>query len=106
MRRRDFIAGLGSAAALPVVPRAQQAERVGRVGVLMNISADDPDAQKNVQVFLQGLQRLGWTEGRNILIEIRWGGGNSAEIHRHAVELVALAPDVIVSTGPAGMAPL
>src|SRR5215470_6023088 len=106
MRRREFIAGLGGAVAWRLVARAQQGERVRRVGVLMNISDDDPDAQRNVQVFLQGLQHLGWTEGRNILIDIRWGGGNAAEIHRHAVELVALAPDVIVSTGPAGMAPL
>ena len=106
MRRREFIAGLGSAAAWPVVGRAQPAERMRRVGVLMNISADDPDARKNVQVFLQGLQRLGWTEGRNLQTDIRWAGANAAEVDKHAVELVALAPDVIVSTGPAGMAPL
>jgi len=106
MRRREFIAGLGGAAAWPLAARAQQADRVRRIGVLMNISGDDPEAQEHVQFFLQGLQRLGWTEGRNILIDIRWGGGNASEIHRHAVELVALAPDVIVSTGTAGMAPL
>jgi putative ABC transport system substrate-binding protein len=106
VRRREFIAGLGSAAAWPVVARAQQGERVRRVGVLMNLAASDPDAQHHIAAFLEKLQQLGWTEDRNVRIDIRWAGGDAAEISKHAADLVALAPDVIVSTGTAGMGPL
>ena len=106
MRRREFIGLLGSAAAAwPVVVRAQQPERVRRIGVLMNTTAD-PDQQANVATFRQALQQLGWTDGRNVRIDVRWAGGQASEIRRHANELVALAPDVILATGNAGMPPL
>jgi putative ABC transport system substrate-binding protein len=107
LRRREFIALLGGAAAAwPFAVQSQQPQRVRRIGVLMNIAADDPDAQDSIAVFVQTLQQSGWTEGRNVRIDIRWAGGDAAEIRRHAFELVALAPDVIVSTGTAGMGPL
>ena len=106
MRRREFIGLIGGAAALwPVVARAQQSERVRRIGVLMNTTAD-ADQQAGITSFRQTLERLGWTDGRNVQIEVRWAGGEASEIRRHANELVALAPDVIVATGNAGMSPL
>ena len=106
MRRREFIGLLGSAAAAwPVVARAQQPEHVRRIGVLM-MTTVDTDQQANVATFKQALQQLGWTDGRNVRIEVRWAGGEPREIRRHANELVALAPDVIVATGNAGMSPL
>ncbi|MGB8393205.1 MAG: ABC transporter substrate-binding protein, partial [Pseudolabrys sp.] len=106
MRRREFISLLGSAAAAwPVVVRAQQPERVRRIGVLMNTTAD-PDQLANVATFRQALQQLGWTDGRNVRIDVRSAGGQASEIRRHANELVALAPDVILATGNAGMPPL
>jgi hypothetical protein len=106
IRRRTFLAGLGSAAAWPMVTRAQQqGERVRRIGVLMNLRADGSD-EGNWAVFLQTLQQLGWIEGRNVQIETRSSAVDAAEIRRHAAELVAAAPDVIVSTGNAGVGPL
>jgi putative ABC transport system substrate-binding protein len=107
IRRRDFISLLGGAAAAwPVAARGQQGERVRRVGVIMNVNADDPDQQANVATFVQVMRQLGWDDGRNVQIEVRWAGGNPAEIRRHAEQLVALAPDVIVATGNAAMGPL
>jgi ABC-type uncharacterized transport system substrate-binding protein len=103
MRRREFISLIGGAAAWPVAVRAQQPERVRRIGVLMNTTAD-ADQQANVATFRQALQQLGWTDGRNVRIEIRWAGGQASEIRRHANELVALAP--ILATGNASMPPL
>ena len=97
MKRRAFIAGLGGAAAWPVVARAQQPERVRRIGVLMNSAADDPDGQARLTGFLQGLQEFGWTAGRNIRIEYRWAPGE-ADRRRYAAELVELAPDVIMAS--------
>ena len=106
MRRREFIGLLGGAAAAwPVVVQAQQPERVRRIGVLMNTTAD-ADQQANIATFRQALQQLGWIHGRNVRIDVRWAGGEASEIRRHANELVALAPDVIVATGNAGMPPL
>jgi ABC-type uncharacterized transport system substrate-binding protein len=105
MRRREFIALLGSAAAWPLAARAQQADRVRRIGVLTGITGDDPEAKPRIAAFLQELQRLGWTEGRNVQIEIREGTGNVEVARKNAAELVALVPDVILSTG-AGLAPL
>ena len=100
MRRRTFIALVGGAAvAWPLAARAQQGERMRRIGVLIGATADDPDAQVRYAAFLQGLQQLGWTDGRNVQIDIRWAGGSAGDIHRHAAELVALAPDVILSGG-------
>jgi putative ABC transport system substrate-binding protein len=84
---------------------AQQPKRVRRIGVLMNTTAD-PDQLANVATFRQALQQLGWTDGRNVRIDVRWAGGQASEIRRHANELVALAPDVILATGNAGMPPL
>ena len=111
MRRREFITGLGGAALtpsilLPLAARAQQGERVRRVGVLMNLAADDPQGQARVGAILQALQQMGWTDGRNIRIDTRWAAGNANEIRRHAAELAALAPDVIVAHGSATAGPL
>ena len=100
MRRREFITLLGGvAAAWPVVTRAQQGERMRRVGVLLPAAADDAEYQARVGAFLQGLQQSGWTIGRNVRINTRWATANAAEIRRHAAELAALAPDVIVAHG-------
>ena len=99
MRRREFIAGLSGAAAMPLAARAQ--ERVRRIGVLMNLAADDPQSMVRITAFLQGLQELGWTDGRNARIETRWAVGDPDRLRRHATELVSLAPDIILaSTGP------
>ncbi len=105
MRRREFIAGLGSAAAWPMVARAQS-ERARRIGVLQSIAADDPEGPARMAGFLQGLQKLGWSEGRNVRIDIRWATANATEIRRDAAELVALAPDVILATSSPTVAEL
>ena len=100
MRRREFITLLGGAAAVwPLVARAQQAERVRRIGLLLATTADDADFQAWVGAFLQALALLGWTIGRNVRIDTRWATANAGEIRRHAAELVALAPDVILAHG-------
>jgi putative tryptophan/tyrosine transport system substrate-binding protein len=107
MKRRDFITLLGGAAAAwPLVARAQQPERVRGVGVLMNFEAGDPAAQTRLTRFLQKLQELGWSDGRNIRIDIRWSASDSLRIRQAAAELVALAPDVILSTGSPTTGPL
>jgi len=99
MRRRDFIVGLGSAAAWPVVARAQQADRVRRIGVVMLYGPDDPAGLARLEAFRRGLQQTGWTEGRNVRIDIRWAGGETGNYRPLAAELVALGPDVIVAAG-------
>jgi putative ABC transport system substrate-binding protein len=91
-----MIALLGGAAMLPIAARAQQ-ERVRRIGVLQGLAADDPVAQANNAAFLQGLQQLGWIDGRNVRIDFRWGAGSAADTRKYAAELVALAPDVILT---------
>jgi putative tryptophan/tyrosine transport system substrate-binding protein len=97
IRRRKFLAALGGAAiAGPLAARAQQPERMRRIGVLMGV-ADDREGQARVTALKLGLQELGWTDGRNIQIETRFGGADAGRIRAHAAELVALAPDVIVS---------
>jgi putative ABC transport system substrate-binding protein len=101
VKRRTFIAGLGSAAAWPVVARAQQAGRVRRIGVFMNAPSDDPIAQADRAILLERLQELGWTMGRNVQIEWRWYMANADLARRDAEELVALAPDVIVTISDA-----
>jgi len=107
MKRREFITLLGSTvAAWPLAARAQQPERMRRIGVLMAPSANDPEAQARVAAFLQGLQELGWSVGRNVTIDIRSFTGNSADARKYAAELVALAPDVILATTSAAVAPL
>jgi ABC-type uncharacterized transport system substrate-binding protein len=105
-KRRDFITLLGGAAAWPLAARAQQSGRMRRVGVLMNFTADDTDAQTRIGAFLQALQQLGWTIGRNVRIETRWSGGKSDDVRRYAAELVALAPDVILAHGTSTVRPL
>jgi putative tryptophan/tyrosine transport system substrate-binding protein len=107
MRRRDFIALLGSAAAgWPLAARGQQADRVRRIGVLMNTAADDPEGKARNAAFERGLQELGWTDGRNVRIDYRWGAGDADRIRRYAAELVSLSPDVILTVGSATAGPL
>ena len=107
MRRREFITLLGGAAAAwPLAARAQQAERVRRIGVLMNFSADDAEGRARHAAFRQGLQQLGWTDGRNVRIDYRWYAGNADAARTHAAELVALAPDVILAEGSPSVAAL
>jgi len=99
MRRREFISLLGGAAAAwPLAARAQQAERVRRIGVLMNFAADDAEGQVRLAAFLQGLQETGWAVGRNVRIDLRWGAANNELYRKYAAELVALAPDVILAS--------
>jgi ABC-type uncharacterized transport system substrate-binding protein len=107
MRRREFITLLGGAAAGPLAARAQQPDRMRRIGVLMAAAADDPEYQTRMGAFLQELALLGWTDGRNVRIDTRWATTNADEIRRHAVELAALAPDVVLAaTGTTTVAPL
>jgi len=106
MRRRSFITLLGGVAAWPIAARAQQAERVRRIGVLINRTADDPDGQARLAAFQQGLQDLGWNDGRNVRIDIRWGADEADRERRYAAELVALAPDVILASGTLSVAAL
>jgi putative ABC transport system substrate-binding protein len=97
--RRQFVALLGGAAAWPLVARAQQPDRMRRIGVLMSLAADDPQGQARLAAFLQALQQLGWTDGRNVQIDTRWAAGNADKIRKYATELVTLAPDVILASG-------
>jgi putative ABC transport system substrate-binding protein len=98
MRRREFIAGLGSAAAWPVAARAQQPDRVRRIGVLMSLDENDPSAKARISAFTQALVDLGWTDGRNLRMDIRWyGGGDNNRVRALAQELVGLRPDVILA---------
>ena len=107
MKRRKFIAFVGGAAATwPVAVLAQQPERVRRIGVLMSQVANDADSLAQIGAFTQALQRLGWTDGRNVRIDTRWGGGDTEVIRKYAAELIALAPDVILAPGNATVAPL
>ena len=100
MTRRDFITLLGGAAvSWPLAARAQQGERVRRIGVLMNLAADDAEGQSRLIAFVQGLQQLGWSDGRNMRIIARWAAGNADNFRKDAAELVALAPDVILASG-------
>jgi putative ABC transport system substrate-binding protein len=99
MKRREFITLLGGAAAWPLAARAQQGERVRRIGVLNPAAADDAVFQARLGAFQQELALLGWSIGRNVRIDIRWASTNAAEIRRQAAELVALAPDVILAAG-------
>jgi putative tryptophan/tyrosine transport system substrate-binding protein len=97
--RRAFITLLGGAAAWPLAARAQQGERVRRIGVLVSLAENDPEGQVRIAAFLEGLQQLGWTDGRNVRIDYRWGAGDPDRYRTYATELVALAPDVILATG-------
>ena len=107
MRRREFITLLGGAAAHGRSRRgAQQSERVRRIGVLAGLSADDAQGQARLVAFVQGLQQLGWTDGRNVRIDFRWGAGDADRFRRYAAELIALAPDVVLASGSPAVGPL
>jgi ABC-type uncharacterized transport system substrate-binding protein len=106
MKRRQFITLLGGAAAWPATARAQQPDRVRRVGLLTSFAADDPEARARVAAFMEGLQALGWVEHRNVRVDYRWSAGDAETIRRHAAELVALAPDVILSQSTPALAAL
>jgi putative ABC transport system substrate-binding protein len=107
MRRRQFVTFLGSAAvAWPLAARTQQQEKIRRIGVLTPFAADDPEAKARLGAFQQALRELGWTEGRNLQIDTRSGQGDVERIRKYAVELVALAPDVILAAGGTVVAPL
>src|SRR5262245_35097634 len=107
IRRREFITIIGGAAvaSLPLAARAQQGG-IRRIGVLAPVAGDDPDVQARHAAFVQGLEQLSWTNGRNLRIDARWGGGNPDEIRKYARELIALSPDVILASGSAAVEPL
>jgi putative ABC transport system substrate-binding protein len=106
VRRREFITLLGGAAAWPLAARAQQADRMRRIGALMNLSLADAESQTRTAAFLQALQRLGWTQGRNMHIDYRWAGAEAKRFQPYAAELVALAPDVILAYASPAVAAL
>ena len=111
MKRREFITLVGGAAAVsslhwPLAARGQQGERVRRLGVLINMAADDPEGHARITAFAQGLQEAGWTTGRNVRIDYRWGGGGADAMAKYAAELVALAPDVILAATSSSVAAL
>jgi putative ABC transport system substrate-binding protein len=101
LRRRDFIASLGGAAAWPLAARGQQGDRVRRIGVLMSGDENDPQSKTSVSAFTQALAVLGWANGRNVRIDLRWGGGDFNRLPVLARELVSLQPDIILT----GVAP-
>jgi ABC-type uncharacterized transport system substrate-binding protein len=104
MRRREFITLLGGASVMwPFAARAQQGERMRRVGVLMNLTANDREGQGRLAAFVDGLEQSGWSKGRNLRIEIRWGAGNADRFRQYSAELVALAPEVILAGSGATM---
>jgi putative tryptophan/tyrosine transport system substrate-binding protein len=105
MRRREFIALIGGAAAWPLTTYAQQPDGQPRIAVLMTVD-EGPAGQARLAAFRQGLQQLGWADGRNIRIDVRWSGGNDAKMRKNVAEVVALAPNVILATGSATMGPL
>ena len=99
MKRREFIAGIGALTAWPLAVRAQQAERQRRIGVLLGLAANDPEGQARLGAFLQALQQLGWFDGRNVQILRRFTDGDADRARAYAAELVALAPDVVLTSG-------
>jgi hypothetical protein len=103
MKRRAFITLLGGAAAWPLAARAQQPERMRRIGVLMNLATDDREGQARLAAFVDGLQQSGWQSGRNLHVEVRWGAGDAERFRQYATELVALAPEVILAGSGATM---
>jgi putative tryptophan/tyrosine transport system substrate-binding protein len=106
MLRREFITlASGAAAAWPLAAHAQQPDRIRRIGAFAGIG-DDAEGQARFAAFRQGLRQLGWTDGRNVRIDYRWGGGDADNIRKHAAELAALAPDVILAAGAAVVGPL
>ena len=101
MRRRDFLGVVVGSAAWPIAARAQQVDRMRRIGVLIGAAADDPLGQAILATHLHALQQLGWIDGRNVRIDYRWGGSNFEDLRKYAAELVTLGPDVLVATGGA-----
>ena len=106
MKRREFITLLGVAAAWPLAARAQQREPMRRIGVLIGLAADDPESQRRITAFVQALQELTWTDGRNVRIDTRWSASDPDRTRRYAAELIALAPDVILASGGSVVGPL
>jgi putative tryptophan/tyrosine transport system substrate-binding protein len=106
MRRREFITLIGGVAAWPFAARGQQSERMRLIGMLLPIAKDDPDYHPWISAFREALQKLGWIEGRNMRIDIRWATTNSSEIRKQAAELAALVPDVILAPGTSTVGPL
>src|SRR3984893_7942555 len=106
MRRREFISLLVGMAEWPLAARAQQPERMRRIGVLMSVEENDPEGKTQLSQFTQGLAESGWTDGRNLRMEVRWGGGDVNRTRTFAKELVALQPDVILTQGTPGTAAL
>jgi putative ABC transport system substrate-binding protein len=106
VKRREFITLLGGATVWPLAARAQQGERVRRIGVLMPLAADDPEAQKRIGVFIKTLSELGWSIGRNIQVEYRFAGGDPDKIRKYVSEFAAAAPDVILADGGTTLAPM
>lgn len=106
MKRRDFIALVGGATAWPLAGRAQQPERIRRIGVLMNLAENDPESVAQISVFVRGLEERGWKLGSNIQIEYRWAAGNANLYRKYAPELVPFAPDILVATGGTGVGAL
>jgi putative tryptophan/tyrosine transport system substrate-binding protein len=103
VKRREFITLLGGAVAWPLAARAQQDERVRRIGVLQNLAADDPAAKSSIAAFTHRLQELGWAEGRNLRVDYRWGAGDVSRLRVDAVDLIRLQPDVIFAAGSPGL---
>ena len=100
MRRREFVALVGGGvAAWALAARAQQPERIRKIGVLMNLSSEDPEGQARIKAYAQAVQKLGWIEGGNVRTEIRWAADDPDRLRRYSEELVALAPDVILANG-------
>jgi len=110
VKRRAFISLVGGAAApsllWPLAADAQRSERMRRIGALMSLAADDRESQARLAAFLQGLQELGWSVGRNMRIESFWAAGDADRSRKYAAELVALAPDIILASGGLGVGPL
>src|SRR5262245_27458319 len=107
MKRRRFITLIGSAAAAwPLAARAQQPQRMRRIGNLMNFAPDDLQGKARIAAFEQALEQFGWTVGRNVEIDLRWSGGDAERVRKYAAEMVALAPDVIVCSGGTTTGPM
>ena len=106
MKRREFMTLITSVAAWPLTASAQQTDRMRRIGVLVRLAADDPQGQAAVAAFRQALQQLGWIEGKNVRIEVRWSGYDVDQDRKYAAELIALAPDVILASGTLSVAAL
>src|SRR5262245_17985455 len=106
MKRREFITLLGGVVAWPLAARAQQSERMRRIGVLTAFTPNDQESRARIAAFQQGLQKLGWTDGGNVRIDTRWAAGDVDFFRRYAAELVALAPDVILANGALALRPL